>query len=100
MSIRNFTKIPKIAFIKAYDGSKYVKNANYENLNEFFLIFDDFCNVLCITALKPLDAAKLDCFECSAMTFETVSLHVNDKVRNRGLRCGGITQIEAISTQP
>ena len=50
----NFPKIPKIAFIKACDSSKCVKNAKSKFLNEFSMIFDDFRNVLCITALKCL----------------------------------------------
>ena len=54
MSIGNFPKIPKIAFIKVYDASKYAKNAICGFLNEFFMIFDDFGNVVGITALNPL----------------------------------------------
>ena len=52
MSIRNFAKIPKIAFIEAYDNSKYAKNAIREFVNTVFMIFVTFSDVLRITTLK------------------------------------------------
>ena len=39
MSIGNLPKIPKIAFIKAYDDSKCLKNEKSKFLNEFYMIF-------------------------------------------------------------
>ena len=39
MSIGNFPKISKIAFIKAYDDSKYAKNVICKFLNKIFQIF-------------------------------------------------------------
>ena len=52
MSIGNVPKIPKNAFIKVYDASKYAKNAMCEFFNTVFLILVIFGMVLRITTLE------------------------------------------------